>query len=172
MGGMNSSKQKASSNSGMNAAFMPYAKAALNKAMAVGNQGYTPYMGTDVALPDALLDSWQGTANRNATFNTPGEAAPDIRAGMPLQTQNGVQGLSSYSGYQNQLEQLKANYPGLYKYIQSFAIDPVTGLPGENTLSGASLSTPSTGGPGLMSKFKWRPKSRQYADGNFINLEH
>jgi len=127
MGSFGSSSSKQKSSSGINSAFMPYAMDALNRAEQVGNQGYTPYMGNDVAVPQSLVNSWQGAADRSATFNTPGKAAPNIAASMPLTTKDGIQGLSSYEGYQNQLEQLKKNAPGMYDYIRSFAIDPVTG---------------------------------------------
>lgn len=136
--GTSESKQNASSSSGINPKFLPYALDALDRAEQVGNQGYTPYMGMDVALPDSVINSWQQTADRNAAFNTPGQAAQDIRSQMPLTSQNGIQGLSSYAGYQDQLAQLQKNYPGMYDYIKSFAIDPVTGKPGERTLDTAT----------------------------------
>lgn len=138
MGSINSSNGHESSNSSINPKFLPYAMDALDRAEQVGNQGYTPFMGNDVAVPDALINSWQGAANRSAAFNTPGQAAPDIKSTLPLKTQNGVQGYSSYDGYQNQLAQLQQNYPALYDYIKSFAIDPVTGTPGSRTLDTAT----------------------------------
>jgi len=143
-----SSDQKGQSSSGINKAFLPYAKAALGRAAEVGDQGYVPYMGLDVALPDSLVNSWQGVADRNASFNTPGVAAQDIRSQMPLQTQDGVQGLGSYAGYQNQLSQLQQNYPGLYDYIKSFAIDPVTGKPGSRSFAANPITDPNKPGGG------------------------
>lgn len=136
--GTQSSSQESSSQSGINKKFLPYALDALDRAEQVGNLGYVPYMGTDVALPDSVLNAWQQTADRNAAFNTPGQAAADVRSSMPLTTQNGIQGLSSYGGYQEQLAQLKQNYPGMYDYIKSFAIDPVTGEAGSRTLDTAA----------------------------------
>jgi hypothetical protein len=143
-----SSEQSGQSSSGINKAFLPYAKAALGRAAEVGDQGYVPYMGLDVALPDSLVNSWQGVADRNASFNTPGVAAQNIRSQMPLQTQDGVQGLGSYAGYQNQLSQLQKNYPGLYDYIKSFAIDPVTGKPGSRTFAANPITDPNKPGGG------------------------
>lgn len=143
-----SSDQKGQSSSGINKAFLPYAKAALGRAAEVGDQGYVPYMGLDVALPDSLVNSWQGVADRNASFNTPGVAAQNIRSQMPLQTQDGVQGLGSYAGYQNQLSQLQQNYPGLYDYIKSFSIDPVTGKPGSRSFAANPISDPNNPGGG------------------------
>lgn len=134
--GSSSSSQKSNASSGINKKFLPYALDALDRAEQVGNLGYVPYMGQDVAIPDSLVNSWQQTADRSAAFNkTPTQ---DIRSQMPLTTQNGVQGLSSYGGYQDQLAQLQKNYPGLYDYIKSFAIDPVTGKPGERVLDTAT----------------------------------
>lgn len=134
--GSQSSKQQASSSSGINKKFLPYALDALDRAEQVGNQGYVPYQGNEIAMPDSVLNAWQNTANRSAAFN--GREAQDVRASMPVQTQNGVQGLSSYGGYQDQLAKLKESSPGLYDYIKSFAIDPVTGKPGERTLDTAT----------------------------------
>jgi len=136
--GSSSSKQESSASSGINKKFLPYALDALDRAEQVGNLGYVPYMGNDVAVPDSVVNAWQNTANRSAAFNTPGQAAASVRDSMPLQTQNGVQGLSSYGGYQDQLAQLQKNYPGMYDYIKSFAIDPVTGKPGERVLDTAA----------------------------------
>jgi hypothetical protein len=123
-----SSEQSGETQSGMNKAFMPYAKAVMTRAGQVGDQGYVPYQGQDVAIPESMVNSWQGVADRNASFN--GGPAQDIRSQMPLTTENGIQGLSSYGGYQDQLAKLKESSPGLYDYISSFAIDPVTGKPG------------------------------------------
>ena len=141
-----SSEQSGQSSSGINKAFLPYAKAALGRAAQVGDQGYVPYMGLDVALPDSLVNSWQGVADRNASFN--GGPSQDIRSQMPLQTQDGVQGLGSYAGYQNQLSQLQQNYPGLYDYIKSFAIDPVTGEPGSRSFAANPITDPNKPGGG------------------------
>lgn len=136
--GSQSSKQEASSSSGINKKFLPYALDALDRAEQVGNLGYVPYMGQDVAVPDSVINSWQQAADRNAAFNTPGQAAYDVRASMPLTTQNGIQGLSSYGGYQDQLAQLQKTNPAMYDYIKSFTIDPVTGEAGSRILDTAA----------------------------------
>lgn len=146
--GTQDSEQKSSSQSGINKEFLPFAKNALIRAGQVGDQGYVPYMGMDVALPDSLLNSWQSTADRAASFNTPGQAAQDIRSQMPITEQNGIQGLSSYAGYQDQLSQLQKNYPGLYDYIRSFSIDPVTGKLGSRAFGNMSLGGNKPGGGG------------------------
>jgi hypothetical protein len=134
--GTSSSNQKSNASSGINAKFLPYALDALDRAEQVGNLGYVPYMGNDIAVPDSVVNAWQNTANRSAAFN--GTQAQDVRSSMPLQTQNGIQGLSSYGGYQDQLAQLQKNSPAMYDYIKSFAIDPVTGKPGERVLDTAA----------------------------------
>lgn len=135
--GTSSSEQKSNASSGINKEFLPFAKNALIRAGQVGDQGYVPYMGMDVAVPESLVNSWQQTADRSAAFN--GTQAQDIRSQMPLTTQNGVQGLSSYAGYQDQLAKLQENYPGLYDYIKSFSIDPVTGKLGSRAFGNMSL---------------------------------
>lgn len=146
--GTSSSDQSSQASSGINKQFLPFAKNALIRAGQVGDQGYVPYMGMDVAVPDSLVNSWQQTADRSAAFN--GTQAQDIRSQMPLTTQNGIQGLSSYGGYQDQLGQLQKNYPGLYDYIKSFSIDPVTGALGSRAFGNMSLDTgkPPGGGGG------------------------
>jgi hypothetical protein len=144
--GSQESDQKSTASSGINKEFLPYAKNALIRAGQVGDQGYVPYMGMDVAVPDSLVNNWQQTADRSAAFN--GTPQQDIRSQMPLTTQNGVQGLSSYGGYQDQLSQLQKNYPGLYDYIKSFSIDPVTGKLGSRAFGNMSLGGNGGGGGG------------------------
>lgn len=144
--GTSSSEQSSQASSGINKQFLPFAKNALIRAGQVGDQGYVPYMGMDVAVPDSLVNSWQQTADRSAAFN--GTQAQDIRSQMPLTTQDGIQGLSSYGGYQNQLQQLQKNYPGLYDYIKSFSIDPVTGKLGSRAFGNMSLGGNGGGGGG------------------------
>jgi hypothetical protein len=137
--GTSSSEQESTASSGINKQFLPFAKNALIRAGQVGDQGYVPFMGNDVAVPDSLVNSWQQTADRSAAFN--GTPQQDIRSQMPLQTQNGVQGLSSFSGYQDQLAQLQKTYPGLYDYIKSFSIDPITGKLGSRAFGNMSLDS-------------------------------
>lgn len=170
MGSISDQNSHQSSTSGINPKFLPFAMDALKRAEQVGDMGYVPYMGNDIAVPDSLINSWQSAANRSATFNTPGQAAPDIRSTLPLQTQDGVQGFSSYDGYKNQLAQLQQNYPALYEYIKSFAIDPVTGVPGSRTFN-PDVNHPGGGGggghhgrgkPGLLDDF--------LLQGGFVNM--
>lgn len=144
--GTSSGEQESHSTSGINKEFLPFAKNALIRAGQVGDQGYVPYMGMDVAVPESMVNSWQQVADRNAAFNK--TQAQDIRSQMPLTTQNGIQGLSSYAGYQDQLAQLQKNYPGLYDYIKSFAIDPVTGALGSRAFGNMSLGTGNRPGGG------------------------
>lgn len=101
-------------------------KQALALAMKVAKQGYVPYMGMDVAYDPSVAPAMQQANEWSQAFGM--QPAFDQADMGPAPTmQAGIQGFSSYPGYQAELERLKATYPGLYKYIQSFAIDPVTG---------------------------------------------
>jgi hypothetical protein len=128
-----SSSQESKSSSQLPEWYVPYAKESLKRGQQIANQGYTPYMGADVAaFNPQQISGMQGAADWNAAFNTPGQAAPSVAASLP-QAQNfgnGMQGYSSYGGYMDQLENLKKKYPGMFRMIQAQAINPVTGQQG------------------------------------------
>lgn len=100
---------------------------AIARARDVANMGYVPYMGPDVALPgQGTLAAWQ---NQDAAANAFGMAAPTSTGleGLPVANNGGVQGFSSFPGYKAALANLEGEYPGLYAYLKSMMIDPMTG---------------------------------------------
>lgn len=137
-----------------------YMTPALERGLATMNQGYVPYQGLDVAaFNPSQVAGMQGANDWSAAFNTPGQAAPSVAASLPqAQTQDGLTGYSSFQGYQDQLSKLKETYPGLYKYIQSFAIDPVTGAPGSRMASASGDGS----GVGMMSPQDWLAQVASY----------
>lgn len=128
-----SSSQESQSSSNLPEWYVPYAKESLKRGQQIANQGYTPYMGADVAaFNPTQVGAMQDSANWNAAFNTPGQAAPDVAASLPKAQDfgNGMQGYSSYNGYLDQLETLKSKYPGMFRMMEAQAINPVTGQQG------------------------------------------
>jgi hypothetical protein len=106
----------------------------LNKAEGISQIGYTPYYGPDVAAFTPMQQAaFQNTADASSAF---GMAAPtsqqDIMGGMgaPTTYANGVSGYSSQPMFQQSLDQLQAERPGQFDYINSFFIDPFTGQAG------------------------------------------
>ena len=111
----------------------------LNKAEGISQIGYTPYYGPDVAAFTPMQQaSFQNTANVADAF---GMGAPssgfDIMGGMgePTQYANGVRGYSSAPIYEQSLDELAARRPAQKAYMDSFFIDPYTGMPGANVQS-------------------------------------
>jgi len=106
----------------------------LNKAEGISQIGYTPYYGPDVAAFTPMQQAaFQNTADASSAF---GMAAPtnqqDIMGGMgaPTTYASGVSGYSSQPMFRQSLEQLQAERPGQFDYINSFFIDPFTGQAG------------------------------------------
>jgi hypothetical protein len=119
---------------------------ALQRGLALMNQGYVPYQGLETAAFNPQQVAGMQSANDwSSIFNNPsqqgstnlvGSPGNDVLSSLPKATTDpttGLTGYSSFAGYQDQLAKLKSTYPGLYNYITSFAIDPVTGVPGSNT---------------------------------------
>jgi len=119
----------------------------LARADRVAQLGYTPYYGPDVAAFSPMQQAaMQGTNQAALAFGMP---SVDAMAGMPqAQTfAGGVQGYSSAPLYQQSVEALAANDPGLYRAMGQMFIDPNTGAqPGSPFGSGAG--TGSMGGKG------------------------
>ena len=145
----------------------PYVVDMFNRATNVANQGYTPYMGPDVAaFAPQQVQAMQGAQDWYTQFEHPGQAAPDVASQLMPATDfgNGMKGYSSYPGYLQQLSALAAKYPGLSDYIKSMAIDPVTGKPGSRTSAGSGTTVGGgilggTGGgttPPTKPPFDWR----------------
>jgi hypothetical protein len=128
MGSFSSSKQKSSSQ--LPSWYSDYAKKALALGEAVSQQGYTPWMGADVAaFSPQQVQGMQGAQDFYSTFMTPGQAAPQVADSIPQAQEfaGGVKGYSSYPMFQEQVANLEKTYPGLANYMKQFTIDPMTG---------------------------------------------
>lgn len=107
----------------------------LNQAQAVSQLGYVPYFGPTVAAFTPMQQAaMQNTAGAASAFGMATPTGNDVYGGMeaPTQYAGGVQGYSSAPLYQQSLQQLQQQRPGQYDYINSFFIDPFTGLAGSN----------------------------------------
>ena len=125
-------------------------KTQMQRANLIAQQGYTPYQGADVAaFTPQQVDAMQSAANWSSAFGGAGAKPIDVAATLPQAQRfnDGTTGYSSYPGYVEQLAALKHAYPGQYKFIESFAIDPVTGArPQAETLAKSSSSKSSKSG--------------------------
>ena len=122
----------------------------LNRADLVSQLGYVPQYGPTVAAFTPMQQAaFQNTAGAAGAF---GMASPtsqqDITGGMapPTTYANGVQGYSSAPLYEQMVAELAANRPGQQAYIDSFFIDPQTGVPGANASAPIDYTQPNPGG--------------------------
>ena len=123
------------------------AKRNLNRAEGIANLGFVPRYGPDVAAPTPLQEaSMRNTASAAGAFGLAGSGDP--MAGMPqAQTfAGGVRGYSSAPIFEQSVSELQARRPGQYDYMQSFFIDPVTGLPGSRVADPIDYTQPVDGG--------------------------
>lgn len=121
---------------------------AIQRGEDIARIGYVPYFGPDVAaLTPMQTSAMQNAANAATAF---GLSAPtDAMAGMP-QAQDfagGVRGYSSQPLYQQSLDALQAARPGQFDYLNSFFIDPVTGLPLANAYQMGATVAPQPAAP-------------------------
>lgn len=99
------------------------------------NVPYAPYMGVDVVAQDPNIN-----ANTNSALSAFG-MTPIENTLPPTTTQGGITGYRSYDLYQDQLANLKENYPDIYRRIEAQTaetlpqastigqVNPVTGYP-------------------------------------------
>lgn len=125
------------------------AKKAAKLGSFVAQQGYVPNVGPDVAALDPqAINGMQMSNDWAEAFGM----APhtDVAASIPA-AQSFEGGIKGYSGFplaQSSLAELARLYPGLAKYIKSFAIDPVTGkLPADSPWG--KLADPAVVIPGM-----------------------
>ena len=112
----------------------------LDRADKISKIGVMPYYGADVAALTPMQEAAaQNIADTAGAFGTAGGnmSQQDIRGGMPEPTTfaGGVRGYSSAPMYEQSLEALAAARPGQKEYIDSFFIDPYTGVAGSNAQS-------------------------------------
>lgn len=117
------------------------AQRAVARGEQVGQVGYVPYMGPDVAaFTPQQRAAFAGSNQAASAFGLPsaqgtGLPAPETFAG-------GVQGYSSFPLYEQALAQLEATRPGQFEAINSFSIDPVTGAVPTSGLAQANPAAP------------------------------
>ena len=124
-------------------------RAVIQKGEQVGQVGYTPYYGPDVAaftpMQNAAMQNTSGAAN---AFGLAGGQNM-----MPQATEfaGGVQGYSSQPLYEQSVANFAAENPNQYGFMQSFFVDPKSGQysggqPGGVGTSGDPVSSFGGGG--------------------------
>jgi hypothetical protein len=125
--------------------YSDYAKRALALSDKIAQQGYTPYQGPDIAaFNKPQIAGMQAGNDWAAAFGGPGAQSADIsKSLMPTRNfGNGMQGYSSFGGFQDAMAKMQAMFPGQYDYMKSFAIDPVTGAGATAFGSGLTAAPP------------------------------
>ena len=77
------------------------------------NVPYAPYMGVDVVAQDPNINANVNSALSSFGMQNVGNTLP------PTTTQGGITGYRSYDLYQDQLANLKENYPDIYRRIEA-----------------------------------------------------
>jgi hypothetical protein len=123
----------------------------LTEADKISKLGFIPEYGPTVAAFTPTQEAaFQGTAQAAGAFGLPGGgmSMQDISGGMPEPTTyaGGVRGYSALPIYEQALEAFGQARPGQKQYIDSFFIDPFTGLPGSNMQDPVDYTVASTPG--------------------------
>lgn len=123
----------------------------LTQADKISKLGFIPEYGPTVAAFTPVQEAaFQGTAQAAGAFGLPGGgmSMQDISGGMPEPTTyaGGVRGYSALPIYEQALEAFGQARPGQKQYIDSFFIDPFTGLPGSNMQDPVDYTVASTPG--------------------------
>lgn len=119
----------------------------LNKAERISQLGYVPYYGPDVAaLTPMQQAAMQNVAGAAGAFGMATPTGQDIY-GMPAATTyaGGVQGYSSAPIYEQSVAELARQRPSQKSYIDSFFIDPTTGVYGSNVAPFVDYTRYATG---------------------------
>lgn len=118
-------------------------------AGSVGQVGYVPYAGPDVAAYTPMQEAALG--NMGQGMRAFGMEAPrNPMAGMPdvVTSSNGARGYSSAPIYQDALRELQARNPGQYAALTSFFMNPQTGQPGSYFAQAPAATAPIAPTPG------------------------
>ncbi len=111
------------------------------------NVPYAPYMGVDVVAQDPNINANVNSALSSFGMQNVGNTLP------PTTTQGGITGYRSYDLYQDQLANLKENYPDIYRRIEAQTaesspqastigqVNPVTGYPITPTQTNMGVDT-------------------------------
>jgi hypothetical protein len=113
--------------------------------------GYVPWMGPDVAALDpASLAGMQGFDAMSQAFGMPAGAAAGAQQYLPQAQEyaGGVKGYSGFPAFEEAQKALKAKYPGIYEYLQSFSIPTGEAGTGTPPPSGGGSGTPPPSGGG------------------------
>lgn len=113
------------------------AERAVARGEQIGQIGFVPQMGPDVAAFNPTQEAaFAGTNQAAGAFGLPQSQG----TGLPqAQDFGGIQAFSSFPIFEQQVQQLEAARPGQAAALQSFFIDPVTGEPAENQVGGSIL---------------------------------
>jgi len=135
--------------------------------------GYVPYLGPDVAAITPQQEAGiKGYDAMSSAFGMPAGGAQALSY-LPQATEfaGGVKGYSSFPGFEQSMKALKAKYPGIYDYLQSFSVNNRdTGISFEQALNPPApspgtppvISPPSGGGSGGGGSGSFRPGSDQW----------
>ena len=129
----------------------------LTSADLISKIGFIPEYGPTVAAFTPMQEAaFQGTSQTAGAFGLPGGdmSMRDISGGMPEPTTyaGGVRGYSALPIYEQALEAFGEARPGQKAYVDSFFIDPVTGVPGSNMQAPVNYTvTPTPGNLGGIS---------------------
>jgi hypothetical protein len=142
-------------------------KKAIERAKNMGQMGYVPYSGPEVAaVSPSTAAGWN---NQNNAANAFGMAAPEnAMAGMP-QAQSFAGGVDGYSGiglYRDAMRDWRDRAPGQYDAWMDQFIDPKTGKPRGQTTAPGKKSTPEPN-PNKNPFVRPGPKNPEWIDRNW-----
>ena len=102
----------------------------INFGKLLGQTGYMPWMGPDVAaFTSPQIAGMQGTSDLAAAFGMPNSG--DVAAGLP-QPQDfggGMMGYSAFPMFEGALANMKEAFPAQADYYSSFFMNPISGEP-------------------------------------------
>lgn len=85
----------------------------------IASGGYVPYIGPDVAaMAPQTAAGIQGTDAMSAAFGMPTSGGSYLPQAQEFA--GGVKGYSSFPGFEQSMEALKAKYPGMYEFLSQF----------------------------------------------------
>lgn len=98
----------------------------INLGKLMGQLGYVPYIGADVAaFTPQQIQGMQGTNDLASAFGMADRR--DIASELPAPTDfgGGIRGYSSFPMYEDAINSLFAAYPAQAQYLAQFSMDPV-----------------------------------------------
>lgn len=96
------------------------AKQVLDFGKGVASNGYTPYIGPDVAaLSPSAEAGIQGTDAMSAAFGMPTSGGTGYLPAAQTSA-GGVKGYSSFPGFEESMNNLKTKFPGVYEFLSKY----------------------------------------------------